>query len=84
VKWQPWSDSNDKRQHATASRVPDAQDEPVICKIKVLFLEAICVLSKRINKLHHGHLKNVPRQRTYWTISNQQRKMSFVIEMVME
>lgn len=81
----PGPDSSDRRQHAAATRVPDAQDGPVSCKIKLLFLEAICVLRKRINKLTPWPLKkNALRQRIYLTISDQRGKMSSIIEMVME
>lgn len=60
TKRQPWSpdgDSIDKRQRDAATRVPGAHDGPVGCKIKLLFLEAICVLRKRINKLTPGPVK---------------------------
>ena len=53
----PGPDSSDRRQHAAAPRVPDVQNGPVSCKIKLLFLEAICVLKKRINKLTPWPLK---------------------------
>lgn len=43
------------------TRVPDAQDGPVSCKIKLLFLEAIWVLRRRINNLTPWPLKNAPR-----------------------
>lgn len=62
TKWQPWSpDSGDRRQHTAATRVPGTQDGPVSCKIKLLFLEAICVLRKRINKLTPWPLKKCTR-----------------------
>lgn len=67
-KWQAWSpdrDSIDKRQHDAATRVPGEHDGPVGCKIKLLFLEAICVLRKKINKLTPWPVKKMHSVRDF-------------------
>lgn len=65
--------------------MPGAHHGPVGCKIKLLFLEAICVLGKRINKLTPWPVKKCTQTgKLSLTLSGQQGKMSFVIEIVME
>lgn len=81
TKQQPWTpdrDCIDERQHDVTTRAPGAHDEPVGCKIKLLFLEAICVLRKRINKLTQGVKKCTQTETVFDSFRLTVKKTSFV------